>query len=67
METRRPQGGVFSYNFEFFQFSRVDREITIKIYNNTRKITERNLELLRDISYFWFVFVISTCLAYFKQ
>ena len=23
VETRRPQGGVFSHNFEFFQFSRV--------------------------------------------
>ena len=23
METRRPQGGVFSHNFEFFQFLRV--------------------------------------------
>ena len=23
LETRRPQGGVFSHNFEFFQFSRV--------------------------------------------
>ena len=23
VETRRPQGGVFSHNFEFFQFSQV--------------------------------------------
>ena len=34
VETRRPQGGVFSLNFEFFQFPRV----LIKLYINTEKM-----------------------------
>ena len=32
METRRPQGGVFSHNFEFFQFSRDSVDITVYQY-----------------------------------
>ena len=28
VETRRPQGGVFSYNFEFFHFPRTQRTLT---------------------------------------
>ena len=31
METLRPQGGVFSHNFEFFQFSRV---VDIQLYQH---------------------------------
>ena len=33
METRRPQGGVFSHNFEFSQFSRV---LIFKDYSTLR-------------------------------
>ena len=49
VETRRPQGGVFSHNFEFFQFSRV----LYFFYNIAqRTLTEEWREIFRvDIEF----------------
>ena len=57
METRRPQGGVFSHNFECFQFSRVLIDITVYQYGKNvlyffyniaqRTLTEEWREIFR--------------------
>ena len=56
METRRPQGGVFSHNFEFFQFS-LSVDITVYQYGKNvlhffyniaqRTLTEEWREIFR--------------------
>ena len=55
METRRSQGGVFSHNFEFFQFSRVlitvyqyGKNVLYFFYNIAqRTLTEEWREIFR--------------------
>ena len=46
METRRPQGGELSHNFEFFQFSR--KNVLYFFYNIAqRTLTEKWREIFR--------------------
>ena len=53
VETQRPQGGVFSHNFEFFQFSRVliyqyGKNVLYFFYNIAqRTLTEEWREIFR--------------------